>query len=78
MTRRAKVSGAYSISCVGVDPASSPHPGAAVSKALTIANRVQRDLQPDEEVRTIYVREPGGNAIARVEVRHSLIQAFAI
>lgn len=78
MKRRQQSSeGAYSITAKGVNT-SAPTLGAAISKALTYAVRVQRELEEGEDVRSLYIRRLGEEAVGRVDVRKDLIQAFSL
>lgn len=74
-----KAAGAYTISGKGVNTASITL-GAALSKALTIASRLQRQgLEPGEDLRSITIRRIGSNELlARVDVRADLIQTVVL
>lgn len=77
MRRRNDTVGAYGITSKGID-SSAPSLGAAISKALTFANRIQLKGELEEgDVQSIYVRRLGGDTAARVDVRHGLIEVFA-
>lgn len=78
MRRRNDTVGQFSISAKDVE-ASAPSLGAAISKAQTIASRIQRDgLDEGEDVRSIYVRLLGNEAVARVDVRRDVIETFKL
>lgn len=74
--RRKSAEGAYSITGLGI-ATSAPNLGAAVSKALTLGSRAQRELAEDEEVRSLYVRRLGEETVARVDITRSLIQVWS-
>lgn len=73
MRRRQSSEGSYSITGEGVN-SSSVNLGAAISKALTLAGRIQRTMSEGEE-RSLYIRRLGEEVAARVDVTPSLITA---
>lgn len=67
----------YSITSKGVDT-SAPTLGAAVSKALTHASRIQLagELE-DGDVQSIYVRKlDDERVVGRIDIKHDIIEAF--
>ena len=76
--RRTDSVGKFSISSKGIETSGGPTVGAAISKAQTIASRIQLDgLEEGEDVRSIYVRLLGNEAVARIDVRRDCIETFA-
>lgn len=75
--RRKSTEGAYTITGPGID-SSSVSLGAAISKALTLGSRAQRELSKDEVVRSIYVRKLGEETAARIDVTHESIRVLAL
>lgn len=77
MKRRGS-SGAYSITSAGVDT-SAPTLGAAISKALTYANRIHLARGKDDDVQSLYIRRIGdGRTHARIDVRADAIEAYVL
>ena len=82
MARRRASSGAYGITSPGITEridTSAPGLGIAMSKAQTLAGRIQRELkaQPDEEDVTITIQPLGGEVAAHVVVRRDVIETRA-
>lgn len=75
-------SGSYGITSPGISErisTSAPGLGMALSKALTLATRLQRELKASEgeEDVTISITPLGGELAARVVVRRDIIETFA-
>lgn len=83
MSRRRRVEnlGAFGIVSPGISErinTSASGLGAAISKAQTLATRVQRELRanPDEDDVTIRITPLGGDTAARVVVRRDVIETY--
>lgn len=79
MSRASKsTEGVYSITSRGVE-ASAQTLGAAISKALTYATRLQLSRELEEgDVQSLYVRKLGDEVAARIDVKPDLIEVFAL
>lgn len=64
---------AYSVSS-HLGEAFSETEGSAISKALTHASRIQRQMVDGDEPCSVYVRNPLDNVVARVDVTKPLIE----
>lgn len=66
-------SGAYTIKGKGIST-SAPSLGAALSKALTIASRIQREIKRQDEFFVLNIKKIGDDALlGRVEVQPDVI-----
>ena len=75
--RRTEDVGTFTITSRGIE-ASASTPGAAISKAQTLATRVQLTGELEEgDVQSLYVRRLGGDPIARVDVKQDVIETYA-
>ncbi len=74
-----KSEGAYTITGKGFTT-SALNLGAAISKAQTIASRLQRELRKqDEAVQSLYVRRIGEDGLlARIDVHPDVIETYAV
>jgi hypothetical protein len=83
MSRRrpSESSGTFGITSPGVSErvdTSAPGLGAALSKAQTIAVRLQRELRDgDDDAVTITIRPLGGEIVGRVIVRRDVVETYA-
>jgi hypothetical protein len=73
--------GTYGITSPGISgriDTSAPGLGAALSKAQTIAVRLQRELRDGEDdAVTISIRPLGGEVVGRVIVRRDVVETYA-
>lgn len=67
--------GAFTITGPGVD-SSSTTLGSAISKSITLASRLRRAV-PAEDVRSLYVRKLGEEAVARIDVSPDVIEVHS-
>lgn len=82
MATSRRVTGRYGITSPGITEridTSAPGLGVALSKAQTLAVRVQRELKasPDEDDVTITIQPLGGEVAAHVVVRRDVIETRA-